>query len=168
MSFVKPLALVLAASLTTGACATRQGRATALVGAGVLGALGTTFIAVNYDSPDNTAEEVFAPVYNGATIMIGGAALLAAAVVAIVALASDPKPDDMPRPIEEPPPVAPTRVALPDVATDDRTLQLARQARRAALQLQCAVVNVLVSDIEERDPDYFVALVTGGALAPCR
>jgi hypothetical protein len=57
---------------------------------------------------------------------------------------------------------------LPKSRTDDDTLQLAKQARRAAVAGNCQTARSLLKGIAERDKLYHDALVQSPALANCR
>jgi hypothetical protein len=57
---------------------------------------------------------------------------------------------------------------LPDVATDVTTLGLATQARRMAVDKDCAAMRTVLRQIEARDARYYKALVAGRALSDCR
>ena len=59
------------------------------------------------------------------------------------------------------------RRTLPELPADMLTLQLARTARRAAIDGNCVVASVAVSRLGVRDPAYREALVTGPALTGC-
>lgn len=56
---------------------------------------------------------------------------------------------------------------LPTMATDARTLRLAKQARSAAGAGRCAAVEVAMTEIARRDPRYHAALARSGALGAC-
>ena len=57
---------------------------------------------------------------------------------------------------------------LPEIATDATTLQLAKQARGAAMRGDCALADRLLGQIASRDGTYSSALVANGVVAPCR
>lgn len=90
-------------------------------------------------------------------------------MIALVGAASTPT--EPPAPIKRVEPALtltpPSARPLPEVATDARTMQLAKQARGAALQMRCTTVAVLLDQIRERDASYADALITTGVLAPC-
>ncbi len=58
-------------------------------------------------------------------------------------------------------------IALPARATDERTLQLARQAARAAAHGQCTAARVTLEQVEDRDAAYHAELRGLDAFARC-
>lgn len=57
---------------------------------------------------------------------------------------------------------------LPLIPTDPVTLQLARQARAAAVSGQCAAARTTMDKIAARDADYHTAMLVKGVLGACR
>jgi hypothetical protein len=57
---------------------------------------------------------------------------------------------------------------LPELATDERTLQLAKQVRSAALRGDCDAAAITLATIRERDPRYHGALVSSSVIVGCR
>ena len=56
---------------------------------------------------------------------------------------------------------------LPEVATDELTLRLAKQARSAALRGDCAGVARSLAEIASRDPRYHAALIASAVIDGC-
>jgi hypothetical protein len=171
MSYVRTLALVLAGSLTLGACQTRATRNMAIIAGGTIAAASLAFIAKNWIEPENAFEQIVAPPNNLGVVLVGGIGLLGGGAIALVGVASDPGPETfLPLPSGRPGAgvAPPSPRPLPMLATDDQTLQLARQARRAALNYHCSAVTILVDEIAARDDRYATALINEGVVAPCR
>ncbi len=57
---------------------------------------------------------------------------------------------------------------LPLIPTDPVTLQLARQARAAAVSGQCAAARTSMDKIAARDAEYHIAMLVKGVLGACR
>jgi|SRR5688572_9489371 hypothetical protein len=151
------------------ACTTTAGKRAALAAGAMLAAGGTGLIVyeATRDKPDNPLEEDF--IGHGMVALAGLSLLLLGGVVAVAGAAGevrDTAPAAAPPP---PPPVVPRQARpLPERATDARSLQLAKQARAAALHFECAAVNIAIDELEDRDPGYADAVIAGGVVAPCR
>ena len=181
--------LLLAALLSTQiiGCAprTRAGSTVAAIGGAAIAVTGTAMLVdlkspgndTNGNGVDDFPENDIACALGGCLIAIG---LIAAGLIlggsGLVGLAESAEPQPAPAvPVTAatPPPetaqldirlIAP----LPEVATDDQTLQMAKQARAAARGGDCDAAWLTVAHIHQRDSRYGNALVASSVLAPCK
>jgi hypothetical protein len=113
--------------------------------------------------------------YLGVPLLIGGAAMEIGAFAANVA-APDQVTGWTPAPTT---PVAttgrlvvedrlPALPALPEIAVDTATLELAKQARTESMRGRCDALAPIIDAIRARDPQYVDALAASPALAGCR
>jgi hypothetical protein len=158
------LAAVLVTTLlaSTSACATRTQSKVATTTLGVaagaslvsgiaLYAAGEACEPDEYDSCDGNGAA-----YLLAAVLVGAGVALAAGAFAVDAAAPD-EPEEIARQdrlVRLPPTPASAPIALPVRATDERTLQLARQAARAAAHGQCTAARVTLEQVEDRDAAY--------------
>jgi hypothetical protein len=153
------------------ACTTTGGKRAALAAGGMLagGGLGILIYEGTRDKPENPFEEDF--VGHGMFALAGIGLLVLGGALAVAGAASEPRDTATARATEPPPPppVVPREARpLPERATDARSLQLAKQARRAALHLECAAVNIALDELEDRDAADAEAVIAAGVVAPCR
>jgi hypothetical protein len=185
---MRGLAFALAITVSSAACAhaSPSQRATMIV-TGVGLALGGYALQRAILNEDGTAEEQLTGLYvcamGGCVLSLG--AMATGSVLAIAGFASGSEYEEEPEApalvpiraegppggrgeVEAAPPTVQQQRPLPEVAADERTLQLAKQVRSAAFAGDCDAVERTLAAILERDPRYHTALLQSSVVAGCR
>ncbi|MCA9678882.1 MAG: hypothetical protein H6709_12120 [Kofleriaceae bacterium] len=188
--------LLLSVTATAPACAPRTaGARGAMIVAGaalVAGGLAMSHAMTSHDDSGGGGDNLAgALVCIAGGCLLSGAAIASGAVLTLVGLTS-PSPEEPPTApsttIASPAPTAataPTLVGgggygepvvvpasilrpLPEVATDELTLRMAKQVRSAVLAGDCKSARVTLAAIDERDARYHLALVQSVVMDGCR